>query len=397
MTPATWLLAATLALVLLPSNTVATALPLLRAEWGATATEMGWVFASYQVGYVGGVLLVLPLTDRLPVGRVIVVCTLGSAAAFLLFPLLASNVWSAAALRLLAGVGLAGVYLPGARIVAATAAPAARGLWVGIYVSAFYLGAALSLWATGVLLPVLGWQGASLLLGGLAALGLPAAVLGTRHSPPPAGHSARLNLRVLERAAVRRTILAYAGHSWELYVSRGWLAAFLAAVLGAHGMASMEAASDAGKWAALMAGLGTVGVWLGGALSDRLGRARTAAAIAIASGSLSLGFGWLGVAHWTILVLVGCAYSVLIAADSSIYTTAITELAPPGQLGSTQAAQAAIGFLTSAVAPVAAGLVLDLNGGFGGVFMLAGLCSIAGGLGLVPLMQHDHGRTIANI
>src|ERR687894_2637680 len=103
MARTTWLLGPVLALALLPSNVVATALPLLRDEWGASATEMGWVFAAYQVGYVAAVLLVLPLTDRVPAGRVIVPCMAATGVASLLFPLLAQGVWSAAALRALAG------------------------------------------------------------------------------------------------------------------------------------------------------------------------------------------------------------------------------------------------------------------------------------------------------
>ncbi len=85
---AAWLLGPVLALALLPSNVVATALPLLRDEWNASATELGIVFAAYQVGYVAAVLLVLPLTDRVPAGRVIAACSLGVTVAFLLWPVL---------------------------------------------------------------------------------------------------------------------------------------------------------------------------------------------------------------------------------------------------------------------------------------------------------------------
>jgi MFS family permease len=62
------LLGAVLALALLPSNLVATGLPLLKSEWSASATQMGWVVAAYQVGYAVAVLIILPLTDRLPTG-----------------------------------------------------------------------------------------------------------------------------------------------------------------------------------------------------------------------------------------------------------------------------------------------------------------------------------------
>ncbi len=99
-----YLLTTVLALVLLPSNVVAAAVPLLREEWSANATEVGWVFAAYQVGYVVSVLFVLPLTDRVRPGMILVWCTVLASLSFVLFPLLARDVWSASGLRFLAGL-----------------------------------------------------------------------------------------------------------------------------------------------------------------------------------------------------------------------------------------------------------------------------------------------------
>src|SRR3954453_16181754 len=99
------LLSVVLALTLLPSNLVATALPLLRQEWNASATQMGWVVAAYQVGYAVAVLVILPLTDRIPPSRIICVGAALSAIAFLAFGPMAQDVSSAAALRSFAGAG----------------------------------------------------------------------------------------------------------------------------------------------------------------------------------------------------------------------------------------------------------------------------------------------------
>ncbi len=396
MTRGIWVLAPVLGLALLPSNLVATALPLLRVEWQASATEMGWAFAAYQAGYVTAVLVLLPLTDRFPAGRVIFGSALCTTVVSVLFAYLAHDVWSAAVLRGLLGAGLAGIYLPGVRIVALTAGPRRRGLNVSLYVSAFYLGSSLSLWAAGALLSQVDWRTAARVLGLLSALGLPLAMRANAGAPAPAGGNAILRPDVLRHGPIWRTVLAYAGHSWELYVSRGWLAAFFATVLASYGFGGVESAAEGGKWAALIVGLGAVGVWLGGWLSDRWGRARSALAFAVASGAISLGFGWTGGAGWLALVLVGSVYGVLMAADSGIYSTAITELAPPAQLGSAQAAQAFIGFLASTISPVAAGIVLDLGGGYGGAFMLAGAASLAGGAILAPLAGSRAGqRTVA--
>src|SRR5689334_25151907 len=113
MSRAAALLGLVLALALLPSEVPAAALPLLRADWGASAAAGGWVVGAYQAGYVAAVLVLLPLTDRIPAGRVITACAASGALASLLFPLLAQDVWSAAGLRALAGAALAGIYMPG--------------------------------------------------------------------------------------------------------------------------------------------------------------------------------------------------------------------------------------------------------------------------------------------
>src|SRR3954470_16178444 len=147
MTWTVWLLTATLALTLLPSNVVPAAVPLLRQEWGTTAAQLGGGFTRYRLAYLAAVLLILPLTDRFRATYVIGGCSAVAALSFLLFPILAHDPWSAALLRFVAGLGLAGVYLPGVRVVSAAAPPDRRGLMVSIYVSAYYFGAALSLWA----------------------------------------------------------------------------------------------------------------------------------------------------------------------------------------------------------------------------------------------------------
>ena len=103
-----WLLTATLALTLLPSNVVPTAVPLLRQEWGTSDAELGGVFTAYRLGYLAAVLLILPLTDRFRASYVIGGCSAVAALSFLLFPFLAHDPWSAAVLRFVAGLGLAG-------------------------------------------------------------------------------------------------------------------------------------------------------------------------------------------------------------------------------------------------------------------------------------------------
>lgn len=376
-------------LVLIPSNLVSAALPILSAEWQASATEMGWVFTTYQLGYVFSVLIIVPLTDQMPIRRVMLVCALLTGFASMLFPLLAQGIWSASALRFFAGAGLAGIYLPGARVVAQASSAERRGFFVALYVSAFYLGTSLSLWATGWLLGLLDWRSTALILGMLSLVAVPLVYSRVGNLALPAGGRRRLDLAVLREAPVVRNISAYAGHSWELYVSRGWLAAFVTSILLAGGLGMEDATSSGGQWAALMSAFSAVGVLIGGWLSDRLGRARAALMIAAASGLCSLVFGFFGAIPWLAFVAFGCVYSLLISADSPIYSTAILEYASPQRSGSAQALQAFLGFGVAVIAPVAAGAMLDLGAGWGGVFVLAGIVQVGFALPLIALAHKE--------
>ncbi|MBU6423448.1 MAG: MFS transporter, partial [Chloroflexi bacterium] len=257
------LLGAVLLLVLLPSNVPAGIVPLLRSEWGASGFVVGWVVGAYQLGYAAAVLVVVPLTDRFAARSVVLGSVVVTLLASVAFPLLAQGPATAILLRVVAGAGLAGVYMPGVRIVAAAADPRRRGRAVGVYVSAFYLGSALSLLLVGVLLGPLGWRGAALVLGAASVLGL-ALTLVARIPLERASGRARLDPSVVREPRLAAAVAAYAGHTWELYAERAWLAAFLAVILASRAPSALEASAEGSRWAALMLALGVVGVALGG-------------------------------------------------------------------------------------------------------------------------------------
>ncbi|MFN0070914.1 MAG: MFS transporter, partial [Chloroflexota bacterium] len=112
--PVLWLfgISSVLTLVLLPSSSFSAAQPLIVAEWGISSTEAGIIFSAHQVGYVVATIVLVPLTDRVDTRLMIVGSALAAGLANLLFPLLSHDVATASAWRAIAGVGLAGVYMP---------------------------------------------------------------------------------------------------------------------------------------------------------------------------------------------------------------------------------------------------------------------------------------------
>jgi MFS family permease len=318
------------------------------------------VFSSYLAGTALASLLVVPLADRVPLRPLLLASVAVSVFSHLAFPLLAEGVAAASLLRLFAGAGHAGAYVLGIRLVVDRCSAAARGRAVGLFVSFGFAGTTLSYLFMGEAMARLAsWREAYLAVAIASVPSLLLAVLLARREGDDAGRGrAALDLRVLRERPLALLTIAYALHAAELYVARLWFPALLAFAFESAGASSEEAIARAARLAGVMFTLGVPAVFLGGALSDRLGRTAGAAAIFAASGVLSLLAGSL----WqfpAILVALGFLSGFATAADSAIYSTAVAEVAPAEGLGSAQAVQAFVGFAVGAIAPVVAGRILD--------------------------------------
>ena len=119
-------------------------LPEIRAAWGLSASQAGWIGGIYFGGYAAAVPILASLTDRIDGRRVFAASSLLGAAASLAFAAGADGFWSALTLRLLGGVALAGVHMPGLKLLADRTFGRSRARGSAVY-SAFYtLGAAVS-------------------------------------------------------------------------------------------------------------------------------------------------------------------------------------------------------------------------------------------------------------
>ena len=352
----------TLLIALSTFTSYVAAIPFVKSEWGISNTVAGMIFSCYLAGYAVAALLVLPLTDRLPTRWVFLSSAIVSALGNVLFPIVAYDVVVACLLRLVAGVGLVGIYMPGLRMISATFSAQNRGVAMGLYVTAFYSANAVSLVLTGLLMNVMDWRGAYLVLGVVASLSIPLAFVLVRGSVADvaAQGTGRLRLGVLRNRSATAYITGYSLHAMELYAVRVWLPALLAAVLVGKGGDVTTAAATAATVGGIALAAGGLGPVAGGAISDRFGRARSAIGIFALSGLLCLAIGWMYAAPWPLVVAVSCLLGWAISADSSIYTTAITESAPADQLGSTMAVQAFLGFMGGVIGPIFIGGILDL-------------------------------------
>ena len=219
-----------LVLNLLAFMTVAAVLPSLIAEWGMSNSRAGWLGGIFFAGYVVAVPVLVPLTDRIPPRRVsLCACVLGAMAS-LGFALLASGFWTGMAFRFLAGVAMAGAYMPTLKILADVLDDRWRSRASSYYTSVFGIGTAISILAGGAIADIHGWRWAFAAAGignGLAlAMGL--LWLPAGHSDPSVRRGLIVDFRpVFRNRAAMGYILAYAGHLWEGFTNRIWVVAFL--------------------------------------------------------------------------------------------------------------------------------------------------------------------------
>ena len=110
-------------------------LPILQKEWLLTNAQAGWIFSSFQVCYILFVFVLTSVTDYVNPKYIYISTAFWSGVSGALFPFLAEGFWSALLLRALMGIGLAGTYMPGVRMVSEQFSPRERGRAVGIFVA----------------------------------------------------------------------------------------------------------------------------------------------------------------------------------------------------------------------------------------------------------------------
>lgn len=369
-------------------------LPRFFAEWPITHTEAGWINGIYFAGYMLAVPVLGSLTDRMDARRIYLAAAGAGALASLGFALLASGFWSALVLRALAGVGLAGTFIPGLKALVDRLGGHAQARAIAFYTATFSLGTSLSFFVIGQVEQHLDWRVAFLVAAGgsVLALGLAARVLAPR--PPPGGraHAHLLDFRpVLRNRAAMAYVVAYAAHMWELFGMRSWLVAFLAFSL------SLQPAGAA-YWhpttiAALTGLVAMAASVAGNELAVRFGRVRVLTIIMSASGLSALAIGFGAALPYPVLSLLCLLYVVLVQGDSAALHNGAVQSAEPERRGATMAVQSLVGFTSAFLGPLAVGVVLDATGGgasvgsWVGAFAAMGLGVLLGPLVLVRLAR----------
>ncbi|MBS1214581.1 MAG: major facilitator transporter [Proteobacteria bacterium] len=346
-------------------TTYSAALPLLKTDWSMSASEAGLVQSAWHAGYLISLFAVGFITDRRGAKKTFLAGGILASISALLFAFYADSFLSGLLLYGFTGLCSGASYTPGLTLIAERFTTYQRGRAMGWFLAAASLGYGVSLLLSGFLMPSIGWRGAFI----ATACGPPVATAvsfwmlrGTPNVVHPreaegAGGSALLE--VWRNKPAMLLIWAYAFHGWELLGMWAWLPAYLAVAFTQGGSMTMQAAGFGALFTAITYITSMAGSVYGGALSDRWGRTKVILWGAALSLACSFTFGWMIALPFWFLIAVAAFYNITAIADSSVYSTGLTELVPPEYLGAAYALRSVLGFGAGVVSPWVFRLAID--------------------------------------
>ena len=360
-------------------------LPQMMTRWSLTNSEAGWITAIFFGAYMVSVPVLVTLTDRVDAKKVYLFGVACTVAGHLLFGLTADGFWSAFATRALAGLGWAGTYMTGLKLLADQVDAKLMSRAVTGHAASIGISGAVSFLLGDVLADQFGWRSAFVFSAVTAAIAwiMVASVVPTHRPAPrkPAQGGGLFDFRpVIRNTSSFAYSVVYCVHTLEMSALRGWGVAFLAFV-AAHTGLTDETLSPA-LVVTVLALLGTMASVIGNEASIRFGRRRLVATAMV----LSIGFaaivGFAGSTNYWLAVGLLIAYGMVVWLDSSSVTAGAAGNADPARRGATLAVHSTLGYAGGFVGPLVVGWTLDLAGGmspmaWGLAFLIVGVLMLA--------------------
>lgn len=340
-------------------------LPQMMQLWSLTNSEAGWITAIFFGTYMVSVPVLVTLTDRIDAKRVYLFGVGCTVLGHLLFGLFAEGFWSAFATRALAGMGWAGTYMTGLKLLADQVDAKMMSRAVTGHAASIGISGAISFLLGDVLASHFGWRSAFMISAGTAAIAwIAVASVVPRRTPPPRTKSqgGLFDFRpVVRNTSAFAYSVVYCVHTLEMSALRGWGVAFLAFVAGYTNFAD-QTLSPA-LVVTVLALAGTLTSIVGNEASIRFGRRQLVTAALILSILFAGGVAIFGTANYWLAVILLVAYGMIVWLDSSSLTAGAAGNAEPARRGATLAVHSTLGYAGGFVGPLIVGWTLDLAGG----------------------------------
>ena len=371
-------------------------LPGFIADWRITNSEAGWVTGLFYAAYTVSVPVLVTLTDRVDPRSIYLIGVGLTVASHIGFAVFADGPWGAGAARMLAGVGWAGTYMTGLKLLADRVEPALMSRAVAGHAASIGIAGAVSFLFAGLLNRWMGWRGAFAGAAGAAAIAWLIIFLWApakrAHGDAPADGVLFDFRPVLRNRSAMAYAVAYCAHTWEMNALRGWAVAFLAYVAGNTGGGSPWIAPTV-----VATAMGLIGTWAsvaGNEVSIRLGRRRLVRLAMTACVACGAVIGFLGARSYPLAAALVLLYGLLIWLDSSSLTAGAAGSADPRRRGATLALHSMAGYAGGFVGPLMIGWVLDWSGGMSAIgwglaFLHVAVVGLLGQLGFMILRPRD--------
>jgi MFS family permease len=342
-------------------------LPGMMRLWQLSNSEAGWITAIFYGAYMASVPVLVTLTDRVDPKRVYLFGVASTATGHLLFGLLADGFWSALAMRALTGMGWAGTYMTGLKLLADRVDAKMMSRATAGHAASIGISGALSFACGDFIADIAGWRAAFVTAAISAAVAwlLVAGIVpaqSKRVTPKKNGHGLFDFRPVFRNSSAMAYAIAYCIHTLEMSALRGWGVAFLGYVATTTGAATASLLSPA----VVATGLGLIGTFAsvaGNEAAIRLGRKRLIVTAMLASILIGATIGFVGSMSYAVATVLLTLYGVVIWLDSSSLTAGTAGTAEPARRGATLAVHSMLGYAGGFLGPLLVGWVLDLSGG----------------------------------
>ena len=348
----------------------AVVLTTLQDEWHLSNLQSGLIASAFFFGYMLMVPLATALTDRIDAKKVYLVGGLSATCGLLGMSLFAYNFWTALIFMALNGVGLAGTYMPGLKILSDRIKTGELTRHIAFYTAFFGIGTGFSYLCSGWILNSLGWH----YVFGIIALGPLTASLIVLLFIPALSHEKwhgpiRIHLHdifpvdkwrlVLQDKTASGFIFGYTAHSIELFASRSWIVAFF-------GFCAIVTGDSFLLTATTLAGVinffGVPASILGNEIALRIGRQKWIFFVMLSSAVFGVALALSTGQSWWLIVALAIGHAIFIMADSATLTAGLVVSAKEDIKGAAMGLHSLMGFGGGLLGPAIFGFVLDLTG-----------------------------------
>jgi len=370
-------------------------LPQFIGAWSLTNTQAGWLAGMVSAGYMLAVIPLVSLTDRHAARNIYLASsTLNALSNFGMA--LCDSLLPALGFRAVAGIAMAGMYMPGLQALTHAVDGAMRARIAAWYTSSFTIGASLS-FLFGRVATLLGWRSAFVLAGILSAAGVLIAWV-VMPRTEDAGRAKEPQSLVEFRPALANPdalflIVGYAAAIWGSVGLRQWIVVFLTFC------AADQASVSAQAWTILVVGalisfLGVPAGLLGNELSIRHGLRNIATLIFLLSMLMGGLFGFAAALPYAAVLWLSLVTGFIVQGNFSNLTSGILAVAVPRHRGATIGVYSCVGFAAGFLGTLLFGVTLDKFGGTSQLsawilsFGTCGLACMAGAVATIFLSPH---------